>query len=45
MQHILLHILIHFIKKIPNKRELKQITSNHSSDFINIILRNYFHFR
>ena len=45
MQHILLHILIHFIMKIPNKRELKQITSNHSFDFINIILRNYFHFR
>ena len=31
--------------KIPNKRELKQITSNHSSDFINIILRNYFNFQ
>ena len=42
----------HFIMKIPNKRELQQIASNHSfytdlKDFMrltNIILKNHIHF-
>ena len=43
----------YFIIKIPNKRELQQIASNHLSDIdfkgfmklhIKIILKNYIHF-
>ena len=36
----------YFIMKIPNKKELKQIASNHSSDssFIKIRLKNHIHF-
>ena len=38
----------HFIMKIPNKRELKHIASNHSSDidskdFMKLIVTNRFH--
>ena len=47
-----LNVIHYFIMKIPNKRELKQIASNHWPDtefknfmkLYNIILKNHFHF-
>ena len=44
-----LHASHYFIMKIPNKRELQQIASHHSSDidfkdFMKLILKNHIHF-